>query len=153
MLLDRVKEVTDGPIPFFPSEQLPEDDDALLHTYGVWVQPERKGDRGRYPQPRLVPTTDLLYAQVVTVREHGRVTEVKTNVVFGKPEAIADTLAHASVSETINTSFVERDHVTQRQSNRRLTRRTNGFSKELIWFEKQRWLSMAYSHFVLPHHS
>ncbi len=153
LLLDRVKEVTDGHIPFFPSDQLPEDDDALLHTYGVWVQPERKGDRGRYPQPRLVPTTDLLYAQVVKVREHGRVTEVKTNVVFGKPEAIADTLAHASVSETINTSFVERDHVTQRQSNRRLTRRTNGFSKELIWFEKQRWLSMAYSHFVLPHHS
>jgi hypothetical protein len=101
----------------------------------------------------LVPTTDLLYAQVVKVREHGRVTEVKTKVVFGKPEAIADKLAHASVSETINTSFVERDHVTQRQSNRRLTRRTNGFSKELIWFEKQRWLSMAYSHFVLPHHS
>jgi hypothetical protein len=26
------------------------------------------------------------------VREHGRVTEVKTKVVFGKPEAIADKL-------------------------------------------------------------
>ncbi len=84
LLLDRVKDVTDGHIPFFTSDQLPEYDDALLHTYGVWVQPERKGDRGRYPQPRLVPTTDLLYAQVVKVREHGRVTEVKTKVVFGK---------------------------------------------------------------------
>ena len=85
LLLDRVKDVTDGHIPFFTSDQLPEYDDALLHTYGVWVQPERKGDRGRYPQPRLVPTTDLLYAQVVKVREHGRVTEVNTQVVFGKP--------------------------------------------------------------------
>ena len=147
VLLDRVKDVTDGHIPFFTSDQLPEYDDALLHTYGVWVQPERKGDRGRYPQPQLVPTTDLLYAQVVKVREHGRVTEVKTKVVFGKPEAIADKLAHSSVSDTINTSFVERDNLTQRQSNRRLTRRTNGFSKEIIWFEKQRWLSMAYSGF------
>jgi IS1 family transposase/transposase-like protein len=153
LLLDRVKDVTDGHIPFFTSDQLPEYDDALLHTYGVWVQPERKGDRGRYPQPRLVPTTELLYAQVVKVREHGRVTEVKTQVVFGKPEAIADKLAHSSVSDTINTSFVERDNLTQRQSNRRLTRRTNGFSKEIIWFEKQLWLSMAYYHFVLPHHS
>src|SRR5712691_4374857 len=84
---------------------------------------------------------------------HGRVTEVKTQVVFGKPEALADKLAHSSVSDTINTSFVERDNLTQRQSNRRLTRRTNGFSKEIIWFEKQLWLSMAYYHFVLPHHS
>ena len=80
-------------------------------------------------------------------------TEVKTKVVFGKPEAIVDKLAHSSVSDTINTSFVERDNLTQRQSNRRLTRRTNGFSKEIIWFEKQLWLSMAYYHFVLPHHS
>jgi hypothetical protein len=39
--------------------------------------------------------------------------------------------------------------LSQRQSNRRLTRRTNGFSKEIIWFEKQLWLSTAYYHFVL----
>jgi len=71
------------PIPFFTSDQLPEYDDALLHAFGVWVQPERKGKRGRYPQPRLVPTTDLLYAQVVKVRAKGRVTEVKTKVIFG----------------------------------------------------------------------
>ena len=54
---------------------------------------------------------------------------------------------------TVNTSFVERDNLTQRQCNRRLTRRTNGFSKELTWFEKQLWLSLAYYHLTLPHHS
>lgn len=43
--------------------------------------------------------------------------------------------------------------MTQRQSNRRLTRKTNGFSKKISWFEKQLWLSTAYYHFVLPHHS
>jgi hypothetical protein len=62
-------------------------------------------------------------------------------------------LAESPVSNTINTSFVERDNLTQRQINRRVTRRTNGFSKELPWFEKQLWLSMAYYHLVLPHHS
>jgi hypothetical protein len=94
-----------------------------------------------------------LYAQVVKVRENGRVAKVKTKVIFGKPETIAVQLANSSVSDTINTSFVERDNLSQRQSNRRLTRRTNGFSKEIIWFEKQLWLSMAYYHFALPHHS
>ena len=153
LLLDRVKDVTDTHIPFFTSDQLPEYDDALLHTYGVWVHPERKGVRGRYPLPRLVPVEDLLYAQVVKVRENGQLKEVKTKIIFGKPEVIAEKLANSVVSNTINTSFVERDNLTQRQSNRRLTRKTNGFSKEISWFEKQLWLSMAYYHFVLPHHS
>jgi IS1 family transposase len=151
LLLVRVKDVTDKHIPFFTSDQLAGYDDALLHAYGVWVRPERKGDRGRFPLPRRVPADDLLYAQVVKVRENGRLVEVKTKVIFGKPEAIAEKLANSPVSGAINTSFVERDNLTQRQSNRRLTRRTNGFSKEIIWFEKQLWLSMAYYHFVLPH--
>ncbi len=78
---------------------------------------------------------------------------VKTKVIFGKPEAITEKLVNLSVNGVINTSFVERDNLTQRQSNCRLMRRTNEFSKEIIWFEKQRWLSMAYYHFVLPHHN
>jgi IS1 family transposase/transposase-like protein len=153
LLLDRVKDVTDDHIPFFTSDQLPEYEDALLHTYGVWVTPERKGSRGRCPQPRLIPVEDLLYAQVVKVRDGGHLQEVKTKAIFGKPEAIAAQLALSPVSDTINTSFVERDNLTQRQSNRRLTRKTNGFSKEIGWFEKQLWLSTAYYHLVLPHHS
>ena len=153
LLLERVKAVTDAHIPFFTSDQLPEYAEALLHTYGTWVQPARQGRRGRFPHPRLVPVADLLYAQVVKVRDGGRVTEIKTRVIFGNPEAIAAQLATSPVSDAVNTSFVERDHLTQRQSNRRLTRRTNGFSKEIAWFEKQLWLSTAYYHLVLPHHS
>jgi transposase-like protein/IS1 family transposase len=153
LLVDRVKDVTDAHIPFFTSDQLPHYEDALLHTYGTWVQPQRKGHRGRFPKPRLVPTADLLYAQVIKVRDRARVTEVKAKVIFGKPEVIAAQLANSPVSDTVNTSFVERDNLTQRQSNRRLTRRTNGFSKEIVWFEKQLWLSTAYYHLVLPHHS
>jgi IS1 family transposase/transposase-like protein len=153
LLLDRVKQVTDAHIPFFTSDRLPEYEEALLHTYGTWVQPERKGSRGRFPHPRLVPVEDLLYAQVVKVRENGRVTQVKTKVIFGKPEEIAAQLTNSPVSEAVNTSFVERGNLTQRQSNRRLTRKTNGFSKEIAWFEKQLWLSTAYYHLVLPHHS
>ena len=39
-----------------------------------------------------MPADHLLYAQVVKVRENGRLTEVKTKVNFGKPEAIGDAM-------------------------------------------------------------
>lgn len=153
LLLERVVYVTDDHIPFFTSDQLAHYKTALLHTYGLWHQPQRQGQRGPHPKPRLMAPPDLLYAQVVKTRKKGRVVAVDTKIVFGNEQDIAEQLTNSLVSQTINTSFVERDNLTQRQSNRRLTRRTNGFSKEMSWFEKQLWLSLAYYHLVLPHHS
>jgi hypothetical protein len=40
-------------------------------------------------------------------------------VVFGDLQAIAEKLTASPTSATINTSFVERHNLTQRQSNRR----------------------------------
>jgi len=117
------------------------------------VQPKRQGNRGTPPKPRQVAPDDLLYAQGVKHREKGRVIEVSYRVVFGQEEAIEQRLKQSPVSYAINTSFVERDNLTLRQSNRRLTRKTNGFSKEISGLEKQLWASLAYYHFVLPHHS
>lgn len=145
--------VTDGHVPLFTRDQVPEYPAALLHAYGVWHQPERNGDRGRFPKPRRVPPPGLQSAQVVKVRENGQVIAVSSKIVFGDPETVTTLLTESPVSKTINTRFVERDNLTQRQSNRRLTRRTNGFSKDLTWFEKQLWLSLAYFHLVLPHAS
>jgi IS1 family transposase len=153
LLLQRVHHVSDGAIPFFTSDQLAAYPTALLATYGQWVQPKRKGNRGAQPKPRQVVPDDLLYAQVVKQRENGRVVEVSYRVVFGQEEAIEQRINQSSVSHTINTSFVERDNLTLRQSNRRLTRKTNGFSKEISGLEKQLWVSLAYYHFVLPHQS
>jgi IS1 family transposase/transposase-like protein len=153
LLLERLAYVTDATIPFFTSDQLAEYRTALLHVYGQWHQPARNGTRGAYPKPRLIAPPDLLYAQVVKQHERGAVVAVTTKTVFGTAEAVQARLATLPTSTTINTSFVERDNLTLRQQNRRLTRKTNGFSKELVWLEKQLWLSLAYYHLVLPHAS
>lgn len=153
LLLERVVQVTDERVPFFTSDQLAAYRTALLHVYGVWHQPVRRGTRGRHPQRRRVPHPDLLYAQVVKHRAGGRVVAVTNQVVFGSAAGVATRLAALPTSTTINTSFVERDNLSLRQHNRRLTRATNGFSKGLPWLEKQLWLALAYYHLVLPHDS
>jgi IS1 family transposase len=153
LLLERVNSVTDDHIPFFTSDQLPAYTSALLQAYGEWYQPERNGDRGRYPAQRRKPCPGLLYAQVVKRRVKGRVVEVTRQLVFGDADALDAQMAASPTSTTINTSFVERDNLTWRQHNRRLTRKTTAFSKEMPWMEKQLWLALAYYHFCLPHES
>src|SRR5262249_15726674 len=49
--------------------------------------------------------------------------------------------------------FVERNNLTCRQCNGRLSGKVLSFSKDLTWLEKHLWLSFAYYHFVLPHDS
>jgi hypothetical protein len=95
----------------------------------------------------------LHYAQVVKRRKGGRVVHVTTKIIFGSEEAVPARLAASPVSQTINTSFVERNNLTCRQCNGRLARKVLSFSKDLTWLEKQLWLSLAYYHFVLPHDS
>jgi len=153
LLVKRVHQISDGHIPFFTSDQLAAYPTALLQTYGEWIQPERKGNRGKHPKPRRVIPETLRYAQVVKERENGRVVDVSYRVVYGQEQDIEEYLKQSPVSQTINTSFVERDNLALRQSNRRLTRKTNGFSKEITGLEKQLWVSLAYYHFVLPHYS
>lgn len=153
LLLARVRAVTDDHIPFFTSDQWGAYDQALLKAYGERYQPKRQGHRGRYPLPQLRPTPELLYAQAVKRREKGRVVEITRKIIFGDEEAIKSKLDESASSRTINTSFVERDNLTWRERNRRLTRKTTAFSKDLTWMEKQFWLSMAYYHFCLPHKS
>ena len=63
LLLKRVDHGTDGRVPFFTSDQLPEYRNALLEVYGQLYNPPRQGDRGRFPKPRLVPCQGLLYAR------------------------------------------------------------------------------------------
>jgi IS1 family transposase/transposase-like protein len=154
LLLDRLHAVRCGYIPFFTSDQLPHYAHALLHVYGIpEVILHIPGKRGPKPKPKLLPPPDLHYAQVVKYRKGGRIIRVTTTIIFGSEAAVQARLAASTVSQSINTSFVERNNLTCRQCNGRLSRKVLSFSKDLTWFEKHLWLSLAYYHFVLPHDS
>jgi IS1 family transposase len=152
-LVFRLKSATDGHTPFFTSDELPHYADALLEAYGMWFTPPRKGTRGRFPKPRRVPPPDLCYAVVVKQRENGRVVHVTTRVVYGAAEQVHAALQTSPVSDTINTSGVERNNLTVRQHSRRLGRKVNAFSKDPDYLEDQLTLAFAYYHFVVPHRS
>ncbi len=79
----------DSHIPFFTSDDLPHYANALLDAYGILVTPPRRFKRGRPPAPRLEPPPDLIYAVVIKEREHGQVTQVTTQVIYGTAAQVA----------------------------------------------------------------
>jgi IS1 family transposase len=150
-LVAGVKQRSEGHLPFFTSDELKHYDDALLEAYGLRHEFPRTGKRGRPRKPMLKAPKELLYAQVVKRRKKGRVVEITSRVVFGTGKAVAAHLKRSPVSKHINTSFVERNNLTMRHQNRRLTRKTIAFSKKRERLEQQLHLAFAYYHFVKPH--
>ena len=151
-LVAKLDEVTDDTIPFFTSDELRHYERALLETYAIVREvPRQKGKRGRPPRPKLIPPPELRYAQVVKKRKKGRVVSIETAIIFGDPEKVKKLLAASPTSKNINTSFVERNNLTMRQSSRRLARGGNGFSKELCKLDSQLYLASGYYHFVKTH--
>ncbi|MCA1696467.1 MAG: hypothetical protein LC749_18060 [Actinobacteria bacterium] len=102
---------------------------AIEEVYGAWVRPERKPGPGRPANPRLELPAGLVYATVQKKRERGRVVEVIRAVVFGVMGLLDCWLRRSGASNTINTSFVERNNATDRRQNGRKQRKTYGFSK------------------------
>jgi IS1 family transposase len=150
-LIADIKRRSDGHIPFFTSDQLKHYDDALLKVYGKKKTFAKTRKPGRPRKPILTAPTNLHYAQVVKYRKRGRIVDIKAQVVFGSKRAFMEKLKQSPVSHTINISFVERNNLTIRHNNRRLTRKTIAFSKKLRRLEQQLHLFFAYYHFVKPH--
>ncbi|MDP6494816.1 MAG: transposase [Dehalococcoidia bacterium] len=117
-LLQQVARRVEGR-PRFSSDQLPGYEEAIVDVFGV-VPPY--GGRGRPPTKKR-PSPGLDYGQVVKERVRGRVVAVTTRIVFGD-------------DGPVTTSGVERTHLTSRQRNGRLVRKTLSFSKKrerLAW--------------------
>jgi IS1 family transposase len=114
-------------IPFFLSDGLSLYTGALLETFEHKIIFPRSGKRGRPKKPIVIPDENLKYAQVVKVREGMHVMQVVHRAVFGQNID----------PHTISTSLIERQNLTFRQENNRVSRKTIGFSKKIEWLSYQ----------------
>jgi hypothetical protein len=145
---------TDGHLPaLITSDEYAVYQTVILDTYGVWwrhemgLTPEEIADFERVGLPELYFPAEMDYATVHKQREGGRVVAVTQRVVLGSPEQVDQTLAQAERSTTVNTSFVERYHGTQRQFNARKKRKAYTFSKEVSYHVACTWLVVLWYNF------
>jgi IS1 family transposase len=133
------------------SDELPAYETAIGHVYGVPEDPRPAGSPGRPPieSRRRVPA-DLKYATVHKEREKGRVVAILTAVVLGTWQAVAGALERSSASRTINTSFLERHHLTDRHHNARKSRKTYRFSKDWRMHEAMTYFTKYSYNFCWP---
>ncbi len=124
--------------------------DAFLHVYGKWVIPERTGKPGR-PKNPFQTEPDMQYATVTKKRKRGRVVSVDTKQVYGTDDALEAALKSSSVSNAVNTAFVERQNRTDRHLNPRKARKTLEFSKDCEYHVSHSWFCVTYYNFCWDH--
>jgi len=143
---------TDGRAPLFTSDKLPAYLVALIANYSTPEPPPFKRGPGRpRKEPKRVIDPQLCYGQVDKQREGGRVIEVRRRIVLGTEADIVRILQADGCGTQINTSYVERDNLTSRQSNGRLVRKTLSHSKKKKFLQRQIDLEDAVFNFVRPH--
>jgi len=113
--------------------------EAMLFEWGK--VPEYHG-RGR-PPILPIPEEDWKYLQIVKTRSGSKLISVISKVIYGDPDEVKDLLGE-------NTAYVERTHLTSRQMNGRLVRKTLSFSKELYLLEAASALEDALYNFTRP---
>lgn len=150
--LAHFKARTHGEALLFTSDKLPAYLTALIANYSTPEPPPTKRGRGRpRKEPKRMIDPDLCYGQVDKRREGGRVVEVRRQIVLGSADRIAQILEADGCGSQINTSYVERDNLTSRQSNGRLVRKTLSHSKKKFYLQRQLDLEDAVFNFVRPH--
>lgn len=150
--LAKFKARTDGCAPLFTSDQLPAYVAALSANYSTpEPPPSRRGPGRPRKEPKRLVDPSLRYAQVDKRREGGRVVEVRRQMLFGSQESIMRVLETEGCGSQINTSYVERDNLTSRQSNGRLVRKTLSHAKKKDHLQRHINLEDAIHNFVRPH--
>jgi hypothetical protein len=97
---------------------------------------------GKKTLPKKVD--DLLkYAQVIKMRVEGRLNKVIKRIIFGENVD----------PKMISTSYVERQNLTCRQDNNRISRKTIGFSKKAVELDHQMTLYFANFNYCRKHRS
>jgi hypothetical protein len=111
------------------------------------LTPEQKVQYDYQSLPEVYFPVEMAYATVYKEREGGHVVGVEQRVVLGTEQQVAEALAQGSTSKTVNTSYVERYHGTQRHFNARKARKTYTFSKGLVFHVAVTWLCVTFDNF------
>ena len=140
IIINKTKERLSS-LPMFCSDGLRHYEEALLQAYSHLREFKRTGKVGRPRKPKHIPYPDLKYGQVVKRRKGGHLVSVEKRIVFGK---------NINLKE-ISTSLLERQNLTFRQDNNRISRKTIGFSKEESGLDDQITLYSAHFNFCRTH--
>jgi hypothetical protein len=144
---------TDGDLtPLITSDEYAPYLTVIVQTYGVAKEDleltqEQKVQYDYPSMPEVYFPVEMAYATVHKEREGGHVVGVEQRVVLGTEQQVAEALAQGSTSKTVNTSYVERYHGTQRHFNARKARKVYTFSKELVLHVAVTWLCVTFYNF------
>ena len=127
-------------LPIFVSDGQDSYGQALLTRLCIIETFPPTGRRGRPRIPKISPSPNLHYAQVIKERNGYRVVSITKKVIFGQVD-----------DSQISTSFLERQNLNFRHDNRRLTRKTIAFSKKDQDLLYQLNFYKAYHNLVRPH--
>jgi hypothetical protein len=144
---------TDGQLPaLFITDEYAAYLAAIVDTYSVSKEDlelteEQKAEFGWEDLPAVYFPVEIGYATIHKEREKGRVVGVEKRIRLGTKKQVDEALAEGSTVATINTSYVERAHGTQRHFNARKARKVYTFSKELVFHVAVTWLCVAFYNF------
>lgn len=139
-------ERTDGDLPgLIVTDEYPAYLTVLVDVYGVRKEElefteAEKVEVGYDEMPAVYFPLEINYATVPKERVQGRVVHVQPRVVLGTAKEAKSVLAACDTAQTINVSYLERWHGTQRHFNARKARKVYTFSKELIFHLAATWL-------------
>ncbi len=119
---------------------------ALIAAFHVVTTCASTGKRGRPRTPLCEPHPALVYGQLVTQKQQGKLLTLSTRVVRG-----AERLTHLGL--TISTALVERVHLTMRQALAPLVRKTSSFCKDRERMRQRVVVFQAFSNVARPHRS
>ncbi len=130
-------------IPLFVTDGLKFYKKALLNQYHEIITYPPTGKRGRPQSPKLIVNALLKYGQIIKERSGSCIKNIVKKIVFGTDIN----------PKSISTSYIERQNLTLRQDNNRISRKTIGFSKETEELDNQMTLYIAYFNFCKIHRS
>jgi IS1 family transposase/transposase-like protein len=133
-------------VPVFFSDGFSCYKEALLAVYGDLKEFAPTGKRGRPRHPVIEPNEELVYAQLIKVKEKGRLKALKEKVIFGAEKLL-------ELGLTISTSLIERVNETFRHALAPLVRKSRSFCKEREPMKRRVLFWICYYNFARPHQS